>query len=302
MLHNNINSFIKDLSSKKAVSILSNYGKLYLVGGAIRSLIRNEKPNDIDMFLDADPEEIIDIICNLRNSGYTVRSAIKYDYEGWIMKDIIMIHPHNETESYDIVIGKGMDKHGYDFDVNSMFVELNGSNSSILHISDSKESVSNVSPIPDDKLLKLVEQIQNKQMNFATTIAFLKANAGTIHGSGQLMKRLMKRINYGWTLANTPENIEIAVYLLDSVHPNIYKQHEYRGECCLAVANLMKYLMNVGYDLKTFVHDKKLEYFASVLNVVAYSGKETFDYDECRKIMEYCGTEYDDLRKLKRVE
>ena len=118
--------FISDLEKKPITSILKKYGTVYLVGGAIRSILGDETPNDIDLFLSADSEIIIDLIDELKTNKYHVRHELKRDYEGWSTKDLIMIHPtHIETfETYDIVIGRYPGKNNIDFDVNSLFAKI----------------------------------------------------------------------------------------------------------------------------------------------------------------------------------
>ncbi len=296
--YNKLTSLIRDISDKPIINILKNYGKVYLVGGAIRSILGDEKPNDIDLFVTMDVEDIIDLIDDLKKENFAVRHELKYDYEGWSMKDLSMIHPtHNITkESYDIVIGYSPSTHAHDFDVNSLFIELKPNNlsrhtNSILHISESKtlESISDVD------LQTIIEHIKEKTLSFACTIESLQQNANTVHGPGQLMKRLMKRINYGWTIVNCQENINIVEYLLNVVHPSSYRQVAFVRECELAIANLMKFTMNVNFDLKSFIRetDAKVVYFTETLNMVSNKRTKMFDTELCKKIMTYCDLKYE---------
>ena len=306
--YNKIKPIIIDLQSKPITNILKKYGTVYLVGGAIRSALNDETPNDIDLFLSADSEIIIDLIGELKSNKFHVRHELKRDYEGWSTKDLIMIHPtHIETfETYDIVIGRYPGKNNIDFDVNSLFIKIGSYKTvdnydKILHI---KNDI--VTSISDDDLQLIIDHIKAKELSFLCTIQSLRENFNNVYGPGQLMKRLMKRINYGWTIVNTPENIAIAIYLLNVVHFGMYKQNMYKREYDLTVANIMKFLMNCRYDLKSFVREResdfklpqydpnyKLAYFTRILNRVANKRTKMFDTELCKKIMTYCDIVYE---------
>lgn len=109
----------------------------------------------------------------------------------------------------------------------------------------------------------------------------------------RILTRFAKRINYGWTLANNQNNIEIATELLDKINPQKYSSSKAKREGYICLAHLMKFLMNIQYDLKTFVSTKQ-KYFTDLLNHVANHKRltERFDSNECKKIMEYCGVQY----------
>ena len=299
--------FITTLSKNPIIQILKKFGNVYLVGGAIRSILGDETPNDIDLFLTTDPEEVIHIIDNLKSAEFTVQYEIKRNYEGWTTKDLVMIYPRSKNgETYDVVIGSKLNKHTHDFDVNSMFVDVGSpkDGNSIMYIKDG-----NFVPIIGEELIQMKKNITAKQMNFATTVEYLKANNGTIHGDGQMAKRSMKRLNYGWNLVQSSENTKVVEYLLNHVHPGLYTQQKFKRECKLLIANLMKYMMEVGYDLNTFVHQSdsefstkwqtenyknvKVLYFTEMLNTVANKCTKMFDMELCKKIMTYCGLTYE---------
>jgi hypothetical protein len=305
-----LDSLITNLSNKPIIKILKEHGKVYLVGGAIRSILGNETPNDIDLFVTMDVESIINLIDQLKKADFMVRHELKRDYEGWSTKDLIMIHPTNKTmkESYDIAIGHSTSTHTHDFDVNSLFVELQPSHAPppenrILHTGERGM----LGSISSTNLQTIIEHINEKKLSFDCTIESLRKNVTTIYGPGQLMKRLMKRINYGWTIVNNPVNIIIVEYLLNVVHSGLYRQNAFKRECGLAIANLMKFMMDVNFDLKSFVReeesdfskrnehdiDRKIRYFTNILNQVANKRTKMFDTELCKKIMIYCDIKYE---------
>lgn len=282
-----ISQFTADLSKNPLISCLKEYGRVFLVGGAIRSIIGNEKPNDVDLFVLMNPDQLLELVKYLESKKYVVSAYIKKDYEGWKLNDMIITTIRDGDMVYDVVIGDSFATHNCDFDVNSMFVELPSETQlTISHIKDGK-----LVEMTTLELIYMSTLIKNKQMNMIYNVEFLKKYEGTIYGSGQLMKRLIKRINYGWTLAENNTNITVAEYLLNYIHPNMYKQNRFRRESKVAIVNLMLFLMNAGRDLKTFIDERKM-YFADILNYVTNKQKFVSNVDSYKKLMTYCDVQY----------
>jgi hypothetical protein len=295
-----IGSFISELIKKPIIDILKQYGKLFLVGGAIRSLLGDETPKDIDLFIETSyMNEYVNMVNMLEKSEYIVNTFLKRDYDKFLLNNLLMISIKYQDFDYDIVMGESIAERNIDFDVNSMYCLIEEHDITLLHYKDGKSKV-----LDDEDFNILMEHIKNKQMNPKFTIEDLEKNKGTVHGAGHMLKRFAKRINNGWNLVNSPNNIAIAIFMLENTHTNMYIRQRDKRETRVALVNLMKYLMNNNYDLKSFVDQKnwnigsnriidpdyKKWWFSDVLNNVA--NKKLFDFNECMKLMEYCGIKY----------
>ncbi|MCL2093887.1 MAG: CCA tRNA nucleotidyltransferase [Treponema sp.] len=77
---------------KEAAAIFTRGGKqVYLVGGAVRDLLRGQKAKDWDLATDALPEEVIELFSSIKNEGssFVVPTGIKHGTVSVHFKDMV---------------------------------------------------------------------------------------------------------------------------------------------------------------------------------------------------------------------
>lgn len=282
-----IKQHIITLSNNPTIKIIQEHVDIYLVGGYIRSIMKGEKPNDIDLFTTCKPNGIAEKIKKSQKEIY-VRTEFTTDYDGLALQSelhpelnlsmmaITIYHDNNKkeegwtTESIDIVFGSAIDKHNTDFDINSMMVEIPKSSQSfedkpifILH--HNKISIMN-----DEELVNMSNQINKGLMNISTNIQSLEQFSGTIRGAKLLLKRLGKRMYKSqWKLMPTKENINILLYIFNHTDAFRFRDAMGRHRCKYIIYQLILFILESGSpeqleQLKTIINTEKI-YFEGIL-------------------------------------
>jgi hypothetical protein len=311
---------IETLQNKPIIQLIKNHGRVFLVGGYIRDVLANEKPNDIDLFVLTSNFETLHNALKQTNL-YRVDAETKVNYEGLLLSGIKILHTTNQDykDHVDLIVSNNFDVQNTDFDVNSMYIELEeGARLSTL-------VGQSLVPMSDDEISKMIAQIKNKKLNISQSVNYLINQKGYATGAKQFMKRCVKRINKGWTLMNTQHNIDVVEYLLNTVNPFDYKQRPMTRHVRVCFGHMLKFLSETGLDYKNFFHDSliaitdlegktgspsaytgtgcdetgtmwgfssRFVFFEDLLNYLANKHSDEISLEECQSMMEYYGTQY----------
>lgn len=238
------------LNNCTIVQLLKKYGNCYLFGGCIRSKIRSENPNDIDILVITNNKAIDlgDVKSNLVGVGLDVVGVYQtLDYDGIKFDKEIGIIKLLDTDDtpYDIIFAPTLDSIHIDFDVNSLAIELGSSCNRVLllgdHINDQPSSNANAT---NASIAAIYELILNKQFNVMQPMAIM-TNQMYVRTCSCLLKRFGKLFVNGWKLQPTPNNLAVSLFILCTQRPN-YSAVVDRENGAMAVAHLIMFVKTHG--------------------------------------------------------
>ena len=243
------------LNNCTITQLLKKYGNCYLFGGCIRSKIRGENPNDIDILVITNNNAIDlgDVKRDLVIAGQDVigvyqtldYDGIKFDKEIGVVKlsciDDFTDYRTNDFTDYDIIFAPTLDSIHIDFDVNSLAIELGSSCNRVLllgdHVNDQPSSNANAT---NASIAAIYELILNKQFNVMQPMAIM-TNQMYVRTCSCLLKRFGKLFVNCWKLQPTPNNLAVSLFILCTQRPN-YSAVVDRENGAMAVAHLIMFV------------------------------------------------------------
>lgn len=251
------------------IQSLGKYGTCYLFGGCIRSKIRNENPNDIDILVVTGnaATDLNNVKDDLIHADQDVVGVYKtLDYDGIKFDKEIGIIKLMDTDDtpYDIIFAPSIDSIHIDFDVNSMAIELQSSQPSsiILLGNQASDTITNTTAIA-----AIYELILCKQFNVMQPTAIMTSQM-YVRTCACLLKRFGKLFVNGWNLQPTSSNLKVALFILRTQRPN-YSAVVDRENGVMAIAHLIMFVKTHGTftQVKTLIDtlENSTEYYKRVI-------------------------------------